>query len=35
MNNWMKALSLHYRYMKEQYPDKDLMLIFDIIFGII
>ncbi|HIA35095.1 MAG TPA: hypothetical protein EYN85_10235, partial [Candidatus Lambdaproteobacteria bacterium] len=26
----MKALSLHYRYMKEQYPDKDLMLIFDI-----
>ena len=30
MNNWMKALSLHYRYMKEQYPDKDLMLIFDI-----
>ena len=30
MNNWMKALSLHYRYMKEQYPDRDLMLIFDI-----
>ncbi len=30
MNNWMKALSLHYGYMKEQYPDKDLMLIFDI-----
>ncbi len=26
----MKALSLHYRYMKEQYPDRDLMLIFDI-----
>jgi len=30
MNNWMKALSLHYRYMKEQHPNKDLMLIFDI-----
>ena len=30
MNNWMKALSLHYGYMKEQYPDRDLMLIFDI-----
>ncbi len=26
----MKALSLHYGYMKEQYPDRDLMLIFDI-----
>ncbi|MDK1025357.1 MAG: DUF2181 domain-containing protein [Gammaproteobacteria bacterium] len=30
MNNWMKALSLHYGYMKEQYPDRELMLIFDI-----
>jgi len=30
MNNWMKALNLHYGYMKEQYPDSDLMLIFDI-----
>lgn len=30
MNNWMKTLSLHYGYMKEQYPDRDLMLIFDI-----
>lgn len=26
----MKSLSLHYKYMKEQYPDRDLMLIFDI-----
>jgi len=26
----MKALNLHYGYMKEQYPDRDLMLIFDI-----
>ena len=30
MNNWMKSLRLHYGYMKEQYPDRDLMLIFDI-----
>ena len=34
MNNWMKALRLHYGYMKEQYPDRDLMLIFDIDGGI-
>jgi len=30
MNNWMDALNQHYRFMKEQYPDRQLMLIFDI-----